>query len=395
MRIGILINCDKSIGGTYHYYVSLLNAFRDYDNEHNYYIFYTDANFPIKEYNKNSFNFIPYNQNKKFIGIRVYNRIKKYINFAFASLRIDVFLKYKNPEYEKLQKYKLDILLTAAPTIDAFCAKIPFICIIHDLWFLDNKKIPGAKTILGEILRKKHAEILAKNATKVIVESNLLKKQVMQFYYIKEENIYILPTGPADFVWNYNKNRLEKVKTKYNLPQHYIFYPANFSGFKNHERILQAIRILKSDYNLSINVVLSGPSNNVETLKSKIDRNNVKDLVRVFGYLPNEDMPLFYKGALCLCMASYLGPTNMPIWEALAIGCPVIAAHIGDQAWQVGNAGLLFNPDDGKQLAHHIYQVYSNKELREKLIENGYEIAKIIQPKVRAKILTDVLKGIK
>jgi glycosyltransferase involved in cell wall biosynthesis len=46
------------------------------------------------------------------------------------------------------------------------------------------------------------------------------------------------------------------------------------------------------------------------------------------GYVPNEDMVPLYAAARRLVFLTFFGPTNIPILEAWAHGCPVLTSDI-------------------------------------------------------------------
>ncbi|MFC3559915.1 glycosyltransferase [Pedobacter jamesrossensis] len=48
------------------------------------------------------------------------------------------------------------------------------------------------------------------------------------------------------------------------------------------------------------------------------------------GFVTNEELNVFYKNAISLVMPTFMGPTNMPLLEAQALGCPVICT---DFSW--------------------------------------------------------------
>jgi len=72
-------------------------------------------------------------------------------------------------------------------------------------------------------------------------------------------------------------------------------------------------------------------------------------------------------------MPTFFGPTNIPILEAWASGCPVITSDIRGVRDQAGEAAVLVNPRSVDAIADGIYQVWTNEALRRRLIENGRE----------------------
>ena len=230
---------------------------------------------------------------------------------------------------------------------------------------------PGSK-VFSEPARDIQWRLASKNARIVLVESELGKSELMSAYSIPEARIRILPTGPAPFIWKQNDSIMETVTIKYNLPRNYVFYPGGFSPAKNQIRIVEALAVLRHEKNTEIHAVFAGPLNPYSSELLDIARSHgVGDLIHLIGLVPDSDMYNLYKGALCLVMASYIGPTNMPIWEAFAAGCPVISSNAGEMSKQVGNAGLLFDPSDKYEISDCINRLYNNQNLRQNLIVNG------------------------
>ena len=44
--------------------------------------------------------------------------------------------------------------------------------------------------------------------------------------------------------------------------------------------------------------------------------------MHLLGELPGEDVAPLYAGAVALVMPTFFGPTNIPVLEAWAVGCP-------------------------------------------------------------------------
>ena len=124
------------------------------------------------------------------------------------------------------------------------------------------------------------------------------------------------------------------MRTTYHLPDRYLFYPAQFWPHKNHARIVQALGVLKREHGLKIPVVFSG-SHTVEIrertfreVMSVSSQLGLEKEIHYLGYVPDEDMSGIYAEAVGLVMPTFFGPTNIPIFEAWAFGCPVLTSDI-------------------------------------------------------------------
>ena len=81
------------------------------------------------------------------------------------------------------------------------------------------------------------------------------------------------------------------------------------------------------------------------TLRTWAAELGLQEQVIFNGWLADSDVVALYQHSTAHVMSSKLGPTNMPIWEAMAFGTPVITCDVGDMPWQVGDAGLIFPAD--------------------------------------------------
>ena len=111
-------------------------------------------------------------------------------------------------------------------------------------------------------------------------------------------------------------------------------------------------------------------------VKEYICENNLEENVTILGYVDNECMAALYKHAVALVMASVIGPTNIPQLEAFLLGCPVLVSDVYAVSEQVGDAALLFDPYDYHDIAKQIERIWTDDELRNELIDKGYERAK-------------------
>ncbi|MBM3801341.1 MAG: glycosyltransferase [Acidimicrobiia bacterium] len=70
-------------------------------------------------------------------------------------------------------------------------------------------------------------------------------------------------------------------------------------------------------------------------------------------------------------MPTFFGPTNIPVLEAWALGCPVLSSDIRGIREQVGGAGLLVNPRDPDAIAQGLLTLWTDAAERQRCIEAG------------------------
>lgn len=265
-----------------------------------------------------------------------------------------------------LKKEKIDILFLTNQLVYMPDYNTKLIVPIHDLMHRYEGDFPEVKD--GYKSREQIFSIQAKYADYVLTDSEMGKEQYLQSYgHIakRKQMIESVPFVVPDYIFYARQEFIE-------VPDKYIFYPAQFWKHKNQINLIKAIEILKEDIP-DIKLLLSGSDkNNGQYIRGYVKNHKLMDFVEILGYVSNEQMTYLYKHATAMFMPSFFGPTNIPPLEAMALGCPVAVSNKYAMPEQVGNAGLLFNPDSPDEIAVCIRKVWKDDKLRKKMIENGY-----------------------
>jgi glycosyltransferase involved in cell wall biosynthesis len=95
---------------------------------------------------------------------------------------------------------------------------------------------------------------------------------------------------------------------------------------------------------------------------------------KVFYYqLPRRDLPYLYCAADALVFPSRYEGFGLPILEAMACGCPIVAGDATSIPEIVDNAGILVNPTDCDAFAGAIEDLLTNIDLQADLVQRGLE----------------------
>jgi glycosyltransferase involved in cell wall biosynthesis len=94
--------------------------------------------------------------------------------------------------------------------------------------------------------------------------------------------------------------------------------------------------------------------------------------VKFLGYVPMEDLVAIYNLASVYCQPSLYEGFGLQILEAMACGVPVITANVSSLPEVAGNAAVLVDPNDSKQLALNLQTVINDLTLRKKMIKLGF-----------------------
>jgi glycosyltransferase involved in cell wall biosynthesis len=103
------------------------------------------------------------------------------------------------------------------------------------------------------------------------------------------------------------------------------------------------------------------------------------DRVRFVGFIPNEELPRWYREADLLVLPSVYETFGIPLIEAMASGTPVLATRTGGipEVVEDGRTGVLVEPGSLEELAHGMRRLISDdallrrmgKEARTRVVE--------------------------
>jgi len=289
-------------------------------------------------------------------------------------------VKFDYAAADALRSNGVDLLLLLSPNMPGFNFRLPFVVPIFDLNHRLQPEFPEVSAF-GEINNREHYYVnTCKYATLVLVDSEIGKADVLQFYghLVKDDRIRVLPYYPP--IVNRaaaSAQDLARVRAKYNLPPRYFFYPAQFWPHKNHALILQAIKIIADETHEVVPVIFCGGywtylmAHNFKDVMALALKLGIADRVRYLGSVPDEDMAALYTLSAGLVMPTFFGPTNIPPLEAWHFGRPVITSDIRGAREQNGDAGLLVDPRSPKALAEAMQQVWRDEAFCAELVARG------------------------
>jgi glycosyltransferase involved in cell wall biosynthesis len=280
-----------------------------------------------------------------------------------------------------LQRCGVDLMLYPIPREFSFETGLPYVLAIHDLQHRLQPEFPEVSAN-GEWEQREYLfRNGARYATLLLADSEVGKEDILNFYGsygVTPDRVKVLPFLPACYLaLDVPESERQRVRVTYALPERYVFYPAQFWPHKNHVRLVQALGLLKQAHQLKIPVVFCGSYDG--EIRESIFREvmmfssqlGLEEEIYYLGYAPDEDMSGLYAGAAALVMPTFFGPTNIPVLEAWAFGCPVLTSDIRGVREQVGEAALLADPTSVEAIADGMYRLWTDRELGRTLSDLG------------------------
>jgi glycosyltransferase involved in cell wall biosynthesis len=200
---------------------------------------------------------------------------------------------------------------------------------------------------------------------------------VAQHYsnHLNLQDIKVIPNAfPMDSLRPILALDKAKIRAHYNISsdEFLIIVPGRLIPEKNHNVLLQAIKILK-EQNLHPRVLILGDG----PLKEEINRilviEKLSDQVILHQAIPHEELMQIVQAADIFVMPSSSEGFGLAPAEAMALETPVICSKIGGLTDLIENevSGILVPSGDAKTLAKAIASVMKTPTLREQLGKAG------------------------
>ena len=216
-------------------------------------------------------------------------------------------------------------------------------------------------------------------AAHIIADSQATRDDLVRFYRADPGRITVVYLG-VDARWRpvRDRARLDAVRHRYGIPPgSYLLYVGTLQPRKNLKRLIEAFALLVKDNEWQdLHLVCAGKKGwQHEAIVAEVQGLNLTDRVVFTGFVAEQDLPALYSGATLFVMPSLYEGFCLPVLEAMACGTPVACSDVSSLPEVVGDAALLFPPDDPAAMAAIIARVLRDGALRTALTERGYRRA--------------------
>lgn len=279
------------------------------------------------------------------------------------------------------KKYGCDILHCTSNTAPVF-SKTPLVLILHDIIYLESisifKKAGTWYQKLGNMYRRWVVPPVVKKSKKVVTVSHYEKDRIAKFFKMSGNQLSAIYNGVGShFQKITDEAYLQKIKTKYKLPDHFLFFLGNTDPKKNTKGVLKAF----ADFNAQVEkqyklVMLDYDESALQSLLAEIGHPEIHEHIQLTGYVPNAEMPAIINQCDVFLYPSLRESFGIPILEGMACGVPVITSNTSSMPEIAEDAAHIVDPHQPQQITDGIIKILSDNSYRNSLIEKGLERSK-------------------
>ena len=212
-------------------------------------------------------------------------------------------------------------------------------------------------------------------AQRIIAVSEHTKIDLATKLNIKEQKIAVAPIAVDPiFSRDVSQEELQRVMHVYGLEEKkYIYTGGGLEMRKDADRTLRAYKMLREQVSDAPILVISGKlmpqlAPLITDVEQIIYDLGLVDHVRIIGFVPQEDLPALYKGAICFVFPSRYEGFGMPVLEAMNVGTPVITAQDSSLS-EVGGEAVVYAEHDDESLSEKMRELILDPELQKTIGE--------------------------
>ena len=245
---------------------------------------------------------------------------------------------------------KADLIFTPAPEGYLGEQIVPQVLMVHDL-----RPLSHPERSMQSLYFKHWVPPLLKSCKHILTNSNFTASEICRCIDIPEEKITVTPLG-----YDVNHFCSSKVTQRlHNRP--YLLHIGQAYPHKNLERLIYAFSSVCHQFP-EVDLLLLGKPHPFETRRLQQLTSELGLSARIIfkRYVPYEDLPGWYRGALAFVFPSLWEGFGLPILEAMACGCPVITSFGSGMQEVSGDAALLVDPYSVEEIGQAIKTIIKN-----------------------------------
>lgn len=290
-----------------------------------------------------------------------------------------------------LKKHKADVYISC-DGIASLTAKVPQYIIVADLSFIHQPSFFKTSSL---IFYKTFIPKSVKKAHTIFTVSEFTKRDVVNQYKTNADKIKIIYKGVNENCRGIGYEEKEKIKSQYSDGYEYFIYSGEIGSNKNLLNLLKAFSAFKKRQKSNMQLLIAGKPGwkNKEFFES-LSLFMFRDEVKILKDPSIEERIKITAAAYAMIDPSlFNGFTTQPL-EAIKCGVPVITSAKGAMPDIFGDAALYADPENFKEVAVRMMQLFRDENLRNELIAKGKIIAEKFNWDVTAKLLWENIEKV-
>ncbi|MBN1955539.1 MAG: glycosyltransferase family 4 protein [Anaerolineae bacterium] len=262
---------------------------------------------------------------------------------------------------------RLGAELVHAPVfVGPLVSPCPLVVTVHDLSFIRFPRLfrPHNRLYLTALTRAS-----VHKARRVIAVSAHAAAETARLLDVDPAKISVVHHGVDPDFTPLPPDEIAAFRARHRLPERYILSLGTLEPRKNLLRLVEAFHRLRAP---DLELVLAGGRGwYYQELFARVKELGIEDRVLFPGYVPRDELVLWYNAATVFALPSLYEGFGMPILEAQACGVPVLTSDCAALPEAAGDGALLVDPWSVEEIAAGLERLLGDAALGEQLREKG------------------------
>jgi len=203
----------------------------------------------------------------------------------------------------------------------------------------------------------------------IITVSNHAKDDLIRLGVPPEKISVIYEAAEARFHQPISEAERSRVREQHNLVKPYIFY---VGGYERRKRIPWLVRAFAGAGLANVELVLAGAAGTQRAHLTRLaDSLGIGSSMHIVGGVEDAELPALYAEALCFVYPSEYEGFGLQLCEAMAVGCPILAARATSLPEVLAFGGETFHPANPTELISQLQRVAYDRVFRDGLVRNA------------------------
>jgi glycosyltransferase involved in cell wall biosynthesis len=222
-----------------------------------------------------------------------------------------------------------------------------------------------------------------RRAAAILCVSDFVSEHVRQHHGVAHERLSTVYNGVApEFAPQPSNEARARILERFGIDAPYVLYVGKLQARKNVIGLIRAFARYRTLTGSAVKLVLVGKR--VETSEGISEARDELGLAREvieLGYVsppsadPLSPLPHLYAAARMTVFPSFYEGFGIPVVEAMACACPVVASNVTSIPEIAGDAAMLVDPNSVEEIAAAMARIDGDPELRRELIARGFRRA--------------------
>jgi glycosyltransferase involved in cell wall biosynthesis len=188
-------------------------------------------------------------------------------------------------------------------------------------------------------LFRQRKRLSVQRADAIICVSDTTRQDVLRLYKLDADKVQVVPNACSDVFRRLDSTELSAFGQ---IEQPFLLYIGNRARYKNFDVLAKAYSLWHRRKEVAL--VLVGGKPVLGSEQQLTEELAIAKQVKLLGNVDDETLCSLYNSALAFVYPSVYEGFGMPLLEAMACGCPIIASRVPSTVEVAGDCPIYFDP---------------------------------------------------